>query len=343
MSNKPPIEVPQGAIRLNTDSQRLEFFAQDRWYEFATEVASPIAGRGIWGGGLQGPNASPYSTNIIDMVQIQTRGDATDFGDTTLLKGQSAGCGDRIRGLFCGGYWPSASNAIDFITFATQGDSQDFGDMTVTIGKRGAFNNSTRGCISGGGADAPSPYGTTNVIDFVTIQSTGNATDFGDLTAARDRTCGCASPTRGLTGPGYSPPNSLQIIDFVTTASTGNAIDFGDTTVLSSMGDATSNNIRGLFFGGAQNPDMAKSNIDVVTIATTGNAILFGDLPLGGRGGGGAADSTRAVMGRGLSASTNENNLFFVTIATNGNAIDFGDLTIRKGMAATTSNTNGGV
>ena len=29
MSNQPPIEVPQGAIRLNTDSQKLEFFAQD--------------------------------------------------------------------------------------------------------------------------------------------------------------------------------------------------------------------------------------------------------------------------------------------------------------------------
>ena len=43
MSNKPPIEVPQGAIRLNTDSQRLEFFAQDRWYEFATDT--PTLGR----------------------------------------------------------------------------------------------------------------------------------------------------------------------------------------------------------------------------------------------------------------------------------------------------------
>ena len=38
MSNQPPIGAPQGAIRLNTDSQRLEFFAQDRWYEFATHV-----------------------------------------------------------------------------------------------------------------------------------------------------------------------------------------------------------------------------------------------------------------------------------------------------------------
>ena len=46
MSNQPPIEVPQGAIRLNTDSQKLEFFAQDRWYEMATEVITLDGGNG---------------------------------------------------------------------------------------------------------------------------------------------------------------------------------------------------------------------------------------------------------------------------------------------------------
>ena len=45
MSNQPPIEVPQGAIRLNTDSQRLEFFAQDRWYEFATDSPTLDGGK----------------------------------------------------------------------------------------------------------------------------------------------------------------------------------------------------------------------------------------------------------------------------------------------------------
>ena len=44
MSNQPPIEVPQGAIRLNTDSQKLEFYAQDRWYEMATEVLHLLGG-----------------------------------------------------------------------------------------------------------------------------------------------------------------------------------------------------------------------------------------------------------------------------------------------------------
>ena len=52
MSNKPPIEVPQGAIRLNTDSQKLEFYAQDRWYEMATDVPTLDGGvRGLFGGG----------------------------------------------------------------------------------------------------------------------------------------------------------------------------------------------------------------------------------------------------------------------------------------------------
>ena len=65
-------------------------------------------------------------------------------------------------------------------------------------------------------------------------------------------------------------------------------------------------------------------------------------MPLGGRGGAGASDATRAVMGRGIS-DTNENNLFYISIATRGDAVDFGDLTIRKGMASGTSNTNGGL
>ena len=51
MSNQPPIEVPQGAIRFNTDSQRMEFFAQDRWHEFATEESSGLGGSAFRTGG----------------------------------------------------------------------------------------------------------------------------------------------------------------------------------------------------------------------------------------------------------------------------------------------------
>ena len=49
----------------------------------------------------------------------------------------------------------------------------------------GATSSSTRGVVAGG--ETPSAI---NIIDFVTIATTGDATDFGDLTAAR----------RGFTG-----------------------------------------------------------------------------------------------------------------------------------------------
>ena len=38
--------------------------------------------------------------------------------------------------------------------------------------------------------------GYSNVIDYVTIANTGNATDFGDLTVARDSLGALSSPTR---------------------------------------------------------------------------------------------------------------------------------------------------
>jgi hypothetical protein len=65
----------------------------------------------------------------------------------------------------------------------------------------------------------------SNVIDFVTISSTGNASDFGDLTVARG-IMGClSSSTRGFCG---SADPSTQYIDYITIATTGNAVDFGD-------------------------------------------------------------------------------------------------------------------
>ena len=49
-------EIPQGAIRFNTDSQRLEFYAQGEWWVMSTDtpnlgrsVDSTPGARGIFG------------------------------------------------------------------------------------------------------------------------------------------------------------------------------------------------------------------------------------------------------------------------------------------------------
>ena len=64
----------------------------------------------------------------------------------------------------------------------------------------------------------------------MTIASTGDAADFGDLTVARLQSFGGMSDTtRGVFGGGTNPDNVT--IDYITIATTGNAADFGDMSV----------------------------------------------------------------------------------------------------------------
>ena len=146
MSNQPPIEVPQGAIRLNTDSQKLEFFAQDRWYEFAThsDVFQGSAGIALI---FEGDGSS----NNIDVINIDTQGDATDFGQDHYNNDSVGSTGDRTRALVYGGGSPSTTNKIEYYTISTKGNSAiDFGDLTFTARQPGNACNSTRSLMCGG-------------------------------------------------------------------------------------------------------------------------------------------------------------------------------------------------
>ena len=69
-----------------------------------------------------------------------------------------------------------------------------------------------------------------NVIDFITIASTGNSTDFGDLiTAARlPGSSGGSNKIRGVFVGGGVHPSYYNTMEFVTIATTGNSSDFGD-------------------------------------------------------------------------------------------------------------------
>jgi len=68
------------------------------------------------------------------------------------------------------------SNQIITKSFETSGTTSDFGDLTLARQSLGALASSTRG-VWGGGTTGSS----SNVMDYVTLASAGNATDFGDL------------------------------------------------------------------------------------------------------------------------------------------------------------------
>ena len=149
--------------------------------------------RGIIAGG-----GAPGNSNVIQFVTISTIGNATDFGDLTLARGSlNAGCSNAVRGLFAGGYAPGDQNVIDFITIATTGNASDFGDLSVNRSQAAAASSATRG-IFAGGIGGPAPRGKLNTIDYVTIMSTGNAIDFGDLTVIRSALSGLSNAHGGL-------------------------------------------------------------------------------------------------------------------------------------------------
>ena len=68
--------------------------------------------------------------------------------------------------------------------------------------------NNTRG-INAGGHDAPTDTA-TNIIDYVTIATTGNATNFGDLTANALYCAAAGNTTRGIVYLG-APANPTSI------------------------------------------------------------------------------------------------------------------------------------
>ena len=107
-----------------------------------------------------------------------------------------------------------------------------FGDLTVEYKALEDFTaDSTRGLFCGGMLQS----GNTNVIQYVTIQSTGNGIDFGDLTRGTNTPGALASSTRCVTAGG-STPSASNVIDYFEIQTLGNALDFGDLTSISGAG-----------------------------------------------------------------------------------------------------------
>lgn len=226
--------------------------------------------RGVFGGGFA------YDKSFISYVQFSTLGNAIFFGGLQDQKYYSGACSSSTRGVWAGGTPDSYTRTMRYVTLATDGYAQTFGNLTIYVYGLAGCSSPTRGIFGGGDGGTPETgFGLTNVIQYITIASTGDATDFGDLTAARNYISACSSDVRGLFGGGYTTNNS-NVIDYITIASLGNATDFGDLSVARQKLAGCSSNTRGLFAGGTTGSD--SNVIDYVTIASAGNATDFGDL-----------------------------------------------------------------
>ncbi len=189
----------------------------------AGNVCSPT--RALFSGG-----DTPTKSDVIDYITMASVGNATDFGNLTVARTDAAGgLSSSVRGVVGGGATSSTteSNIMDYVTIASTGDSTDFGDLSAGRTYLNGVSSSTRGVFGSGITTPSSPYGGA-ILDYITIASTGNATDFGDPSQNRYGAAGMSNSIRGVFAGGRLAPNNYNTIDFITIASTGNAADFGD-------------------------------------------------------------------------------------------------------------------
>ena len=201
-----------GTTRFNQDFGTLEFFDGNNWKTVNSYARGGAAGRCVmFGGTFDYPNTD--TAKSIDFVNINTFGNAQNFGDLTAARGQTSACASATRGLCMGGNYP-ANNIIEYVTIAAGGNSIDFGDCNrdVQYGA-GGCSSSTRGFAAGGYDSTP---GTNlNTIEYVEISTLGNMLDFGDLTNNASRYGpSFSSPVRGfyIDGSG-SPRKEINVWD----------------------------------------------------------------------------------------------------------------------------------
>ena len=312
----------------------------------STEKRGPRS-RGVFGGGT----VDPSGQDVIDFINIQSLGNATDFGNLSAARDRPSGLGNSTRGIFVAGRGPASPyylNTIEYISISSQGNTEDFGDLLYSAWETRGGNNDTRGIVSGG----YSPHANKNSINYITIATLGSATDFGDMTYYVQGHASTASPTRlvwfgGLGDPAGSSTSDLttknNTITFVEIATTGNAEDFGTIETVMNSATAVSNGVRGFVTGGQAPGSYGASDIFFITFATKGDATDFGDnlatspsyLPNIGT----VANKNTAIVAGGV--TTNVIQSF--SMATTGQSADFGDLTIARYAPGGVSDSHGGL
>ena len=335
----PPVEIPLGAMRFNSDSQKLEYFNGDIWMQVHTFNPDLNGGaRGTFTGG------EPSISDNMEFITIPTRGNGTDFGDYIInnATGNRGIISSSTRGFCGGGESPSAGdshNTIGKHEFATTGSAIDFANLTFTSKGGPGCSNATRAVQCRG-------YGAPSInhedICYWTMASQQDAVDFGDLASGSSYGgSGMASPTRGIIVPSRSPSAFVNTIEFCTIATTGNFQDFGDavntdnTDFAMAGGSAT----RGVLAGGQDSPDTT-TDITFITFATKGNTSKFGDLHTAHSYAASASDCITLVTAGGQGTT---DRMDAIAIATGGTSVDFGNLTVSKTQMTGCSNAHGGL
>ena len=192
---------------------------------------------------------------------------------------------------------------------------------------------SGRGLFAGGNTGPA----TTKAVNYISIPTTGNALEFGDLIAASRFLSSCASATRAIIGAGTGG----VALDYFAIASKGNGTDYGDLSIQSGVGGVGSST-RGLF-GGGYSPSPLIDKVEKIEIATLGGGIDFADLFTGRYYISTLSSPTRGLFTGGMHSVQSKILIDSITFSSGGKAIRFGDMTQNVCQPGTVTNSVRGV
>ena len=178
--------------------------------------------------------------------------------------------------------------------------------------------------VVGGG----STIGQHNEIDYYDLTTSGNATDFGDLTVARSSLAAASDGTYAV----FNGAN--DILDYITVATTGDATNFGTLTQQYTQHGSIGDGTYGYVMGSGQT-----LNIERWTMATPGNSTVVGNLTnlAVNRGVWGNGDRTLLTGGKYGSVGR---EIEYVSLQNlSSGASDFGNLTVQRNYCAATGDS----
>jgi hypothetical protein len=183
--------------------------------------------------------------DTMEFVTISTTGNVTDFGNTNVSSYALFSTCNTTRGVFMGGEISGGiSNFMDFITIASAGNATNFGNLNTAVyyGGVGIASSGTYGYVCNGKNTAGSDG--IAEVQYITIASTGNAQDFGDLNIRRFN-AQSGNKTKGLSIVG-NDGSHLASVDIFTMSTSGTGSDWGDLSSSSYNGAALSSTHGGL-------------------------------------------------------------------------------------------------
>ena len=195
---QPSLNNTVNYVQIQTLGDALDFGDLFRATGYGSAGSSPT--RGIYCGG---EDSNSLASDRTEFFTFSSKGNGTDFGGLTNGRFRPTGCGAHLSVFTFGS---SAGNSgqivgIDQTNSISLGNSVNFGDLAYDHSMGFAAGNNTRVVVGGGQGGGTSPAFQQSNIQFITIATSGNSQDFGEMTLPTVF-CNATSDTHGGLG-GY--------------------------------------------------------------------------------------------------------------------------------------------